>query len=56
MPSKRRKGGTLKDIAHPLNNELRRMIEEKINATYEKSTLMQRGGPIRDKRRVETSQ
>ncbi len=36
MPSKRRKDGTYKDIAHPLNNETRRMIEEKIIAHYEK--------------------
>ncbi len=36
MPSKRRKDGTYKDIAHPLNNETRRMIEEKIVAQYEK--------------------
>ena len=36
MPSKRRKDGTYKDIAHPLNNETRRMIEEKIIAEYEK--------------------
>ncbi|MCZ6549172.1 MAG: septation protein SpoVG family protein, partial [Deltaproteobacteria bacterium] len=35
-PSKRRKDGTYKDIAHPLNNETRRMIEEKIIAEYEK--------------------
>ncbi len=36
MPSKRRKDGTYKDIAHPLNTETRRMIEEKIIAEYEK--------------------
>ncbi|MDP6559705.1 MAG: septation regulator SpoVG [Candidatus Binatia bacterium] len=37
MPSKKRKDGTHKDIAHPLNNETRRMIEEKIIAEYEKA-------------------
>lgn len=36
MPSKKRKDGTYKDIAHPINNETRRMIEEKIIAEYEK--------------------
>jgi stage V sporulation protein G len=36
MPSKKRKDGTYKDIAHPLNNETRRMIEEKIIAEYER--------------------
>jgi stage V sporulation protein G len=36
MPSKKRKDGTYKDIAHPINNETRRMIEEKIIAEYER--------------------
>ena len=36
MPSKKRKDGTYKDIAHPINNETRRMIEEKIIAEYQK--------------------
>ena len=36
MPSKKRKDGTYKDIAHPINNETRRMIEEKIIAEYHK--------------------
>ena len=34
MPSKKRKNGTFRDIAHPLNNETRKMIEEKIIARY----------------------
>ncbi len=36
MPSKKRKDGTYRDIAHPINNETRRMIEEKIIAEYNK--------------------
>jgi stage V sporulation protein G len=36
MPSKKRKDGTYKDIAHPINNETRRMIEEKIITEYHK--------------------
>lgn len=36
MPSKRRKDGTYRDIAHPINNETRKMIEEKIIAEYRK--------------------
>jgi stage V sporulation protein G len=36
MPSKKRKDGTYKDIAHPINNETRRMIEDKIIAEYQK--------------------
>lgn len=34
MPSKRRKDGTFKDIAHPLNNETRKMIEERVLKEY----------------------
>ena len=36
MPSKKRKDGTYRDIAHPINNETRKMIEEKIIAEYQK--------------------
>lgn len=35
MPSKKRRDGTYKDVAHPLNSETRKMIEEKIIAEYE---------------------
>ncbi len=34
MPSKRRKNGTFRDIAHPLNSETRKKIEEKVLARY----------------------
>ena len=34
MPSKKRKNGTFRDIAHPLNSETRRAIEEKVLARY----------------------
>ena len=34
MPSKRRKNGTFRDIAHPLNNETRRKFEEEIISRY----------------------
>ena len=30
MPSKKRKDGTFKDIAHPLNNQMRQYLEEKV--------------------------
>lgn len=36
MPSKKRKDGTFKDTAHPLNNETREMIESRILQAYEK--------------------
>ncbi|HYS77441.1 MAG TPA: septation regulator SpoVG [Candidatus Dormibacteraeota bacterium] len=34
MPSKKRKNGTFRDIAHPLNNETRKRIEDKVLARY----------------------
>jgi stage V sporulation protein G len=34
MPSKKRKNGTFRDIAHPLNNETRQMIEEQVLTRY----------------------
>jgi stage V sporulation protein G len=36
MPSKKRKDGTFKDIAHPLNNEFRSKIEKVVLDCYEK--------------------
>lgn len=36
MPSKKRKDGTFQDMAHPLNNETRRMIEEKVLEAYKR--------------------
>ncbi|MCL4321421.1 MAG: septation regulator SpoVG [Deltaproteobacteria bacterium] len=35
MPSKKRKDGTFKDTAHPLNNETRDMIESVVLSAYE---------------------
>lgn len=35
MPSKKRKDGTFRDIAHPLNSEMRTAIEKKILDSYE---------------------
>ncbi|OGV98614.1 MAG: septation protein SpoVG [Nitrospinae bacterium RIFCSPLOWO2_02_FULL_39_110] len=34
MPSKKKKDGTFKDTAHPLNNETRKMIEDRILKEY----------------------
>jgi len=42
MPSKRKKNGEFKDVAHPLNNETRRMIEDKVLGEYER-ILNERG-------------
>lgn len=35
MPSKRRKDGQYKDIAHPLNQETRKELEDHIFSAYE---------------------
>jgi stage V sporulation protein G len=35
MPSKKRKDGTFRDIAHPLNAEMRSTIEQRILKEYE---------------------
>lgn len=35
MPSTKRRNGTFRDIAHPLNHETRRQIEERIFARYD---------------------
>ena len=34
MPSKKRKDGTFKDIAHPLNNKTRQYLEERVLGVY----------------------
>jgi len=34
MPSKKRKDGTFRDIAHPLNSDTRRRMEEQILTRY----------------------
>lgn len=45
MPSKRRKNGTFRDLAHPLNSETRNMLEQKILAKYEE--ILASGTPPR---------
>lgn len=35
MPSRRRKDGTFRDIAHPLNAEMRKHIEEAVVVAYQ---------------------
>jgi stage V sporulation protein G len=36
MPSRRRKDGEFRDIAHPINNETRQMIEDAVLSEYER--------------------
>jgi len=42
MPSKKRRDGTYKDVAHPLNSETRRMIEDRVIGEY-RSLTSQKG-------------
>jgi len=42
MPSRRKKNGEFKDVAHPLNNDTRRSIETQILEQYER-VLVARG-------------
>lgn len=44
MPAKRRKDGSFKDIAHPLNTETRERMERVILAEYERE--LRRGAPL----------
>lgn len=37
MPSRKRPDGTHQDICHPINNQTRQMIEEKVLEAYEKA-------------------
>jgi stage V sporulation protein G len=48
MPSRKKKNGEFKDVAHPLNNETRRMIEDKVLAEYDQ-VLEERGEPPADR-------
>jgi stage V sporulation protein G len=45
MPSKKRKDGTFKDTAHPLNNSTRRMIEDRVLDEYRKELDRLRDSP-----------
>lgn len=44
MPSRRKRNGKFKDVAHPLNNETRRMIEDQVLAEYDRA-LTERAAP-----------
>jgi stage V sporulation protein G len=41
MPSKKRKDGTFKDIAHPLNNQMRQYLEDKVLSVYRQQVAHQ---------------
>lgn len=40
MPSRKRKDGTFMDIAHPLNNDMRKELEDHILAEYKKESVL----------------
>jgi stage V sporulation protein G len=40
MPSRRGKDGTFRDIAHPINNETRAMIEDAVLAEYRRQLAL----------------
>jgi stage V sporulation protein G len=44
MPSKKRKDGTFKDIAHPLNNQTRQYLEERILSVYKQQVTHEESG------------
>ena len=45
MPSRRRKDGEFRDIAHPINNETRDMIEKAVLDEYSRQLeLVEKGG------------
>ena len=41
MPSKRKKTGEFKDVAHPLNRETRQWMEQRILGEYDRSIRLQ---------------
>jgi stage V sporulation protein G len=41
MPSRKRSDGTHQDIAHPINNAMRRKIEDRVLAVYEEELKAQ---------------
>jgi stage V sporulation protein G len=45
MPSKKRKDGTFKDIAHPLNNQVRQYLEERILSVYKQQVAQAPAAP-----------
>ena len=50
MPSRKVEDGTYRDIAHPINNEFRTLVEEKILAKYEQVLAEERKKKISNNR------
>ncbi len=55
MPSKKRKDGQFRDIAHPLNQETRNMIEDAVFDAYE-NELKSMGASLENLKRQKSQQ
>ncbi len=51
MPSRKKPDGTYQDIAHPINNDMRRKLEERILDAYEMERNKQQG----DKEKIKSA-
>src|SRR5512138_3065486 len=45
MPSKKRKDGTFKDIAQPLNNQTRQYHDERVRSVYKQQVVQEAPAP-----------
>jgi stage V sporulation protein G len=56
MPSKKRRNGTFRDVAHPLNNETRQRIEERVIEKYREVVAEHGGSASCEMRRLEEAE
>jgi stage V sporulation protein G len=47
MPSRKKRNGKFKDVAHPLNNETRKMLENQILSEYDRVLSGKGSGEVR---------
>jgi stage V sporulation protein G len=48
MPSRKKRNGKFKDVAHPLNNETRKILENQILSEYDRVLSGQSSGEVRE--------
>lgn len=48
MPSRKKRNGKFKDVAHPLNNDTRKMLEDQILSEYDRVLSGQSSGEVRE--------
>jgi stage V sporulation protein G len=46
MPSRRKKDGTFQDLAHPICNDLRKKIEDRVLDAFEQALNLQNGAAV----------